>query len=211
MGVEVNVQDQGVEVRQVDKDKRVYLSKDAWQILSECRHDVEKALEKGEEFQYTLDAVKDIRVHTNKFNDKMYAHIRFWWRDRPTKIGVSMLYDDWHSCLAPHLTRSPETKLGVAVMKRMVEQKMREAMHEACEGCVHGWPSQRDHECLMERKALATSVAEKIDIAPKDFIMQLAKEACKEDIVLEMPHQTYKRVLLFHMSTIKEEMLEELD
>ena len=120
-----------------------------------------------------------------------------------------MLYDDWHTTLAPHLTRSAETQLGVDVMKRMMEQRWREAMRKACEGCVHGWPSQRDHECLMERDTLAARVADNIDVAPRDFILQLAKDACKEDIVLEMPHQTYKRILLFHMPAIKAGLCED--
>ena len=73
-----------------------------------------------------------------------------------------------------------------------------------CDGCVHDWPSQRYHECRTESKALATYVMDNQDFNPAEFISLLAAEACKESVILEMPHQTLKRICLFHLDAMKE-------
>ena len=84
-------------------------------------------------------------------------------------------------------------------------------MRSNCEGYVHDWPSQHDHECLTEAKAMATYVLDSLlkDFNPAEFIALLAAEACKESVVLEMPHQTLKRIRLFHLDAMKEELLEQ--
>ena len=83
---------------------------------------------------------------------------------------------------------------------------IREGMCANCEGCVHNWPLQRDHECLTEAKAMATYALDNLlkDFPPAEFISLLATEACKESVILEMPHQTLKRIRLFHLYDMKE-------
>ena len=84
---------------------------------------------------------------------------------------------------------------------------IRKAMRANCEGCVHDWPSQCDHECLTESKAMATSALHNLlkDFRPAELISLLADEAYKESVILEMPHQTLKRTRLFHLDAMKEE------
>ena len=102
-GVVISVLGDGLELKQVEKDKRIFLSRDAWQNLSECRNQIEEALKDHEDFRWTLDDKKDIRVHVNTFNNKTYLHIRTWWNERPKKMGVALLPEDW-PVLAAHLT-----------------------------------------------------------------------------------------------------------
>ena len=87
---------------------------------------------------------------------------------------------------------------------------IREVMRANCEGCIHDWPSQRDHECLTESKAMATYALDNLlkDFQRAEFISLLAAEACKESVILEMPHQTLKRIRLFHLDAM-EEILEQ--
>ena len=47
------------------------------------------------------------------------------------------------------------------------------------------------------------------DFNPAEFIALLAAEACKESVVLEMPHQTLKMIQLFHLDAIKDDLLEQ--
>ena len=199
-------------IKDKEKEKQIFLRPHAWDTLSEYKTQLDNALTCNKNVQWKIDEDKDIRLHTGTFKNKVYIHIRYWWKDRPTKMGVAMLQDDWDQ-LTPHLTRSAETNLGISVMKRMVQHKMRDAIHASCEGCINDWPSQTDHECLMERQVSAAAAIGKVvkDLHPKDFILFLAKEASKENIILETPHQTYKKVMLFHLDTIKEEVLAELD
>ena len=80
-----------------------------------------------------------------------------------------------------------------------------------CKGCVHDWPSQRDHECLTEAKTIATYTLDTLlkDFNPAEFISLLADEAHKESVVMEMPHQTLKMIQLFHLDAMKEDLLEQ--
>ena len=84
-------------------------------------------------------------------------------------------------------------------------------MRTICDGCVHAWPSQRDHECLIESKAMVTYAMDNLlkDFNPSEFISLLDAEAHKESVILEMPHQTLKRIRLFHLDAMKEELLEQ--
>ena len=82
-------------------------------------------------------------------------------------------------------------------------------MTSNCDGCVHDWPSQRDHECLTEAKAMATHALDSLlkDFNPTEFIALLAAEARKESVVLEMPHQTLKIIQLCQLDDINKELL----
>ena len=45
------------------------------------------------------------------------------------------------------------------------------------------------------------------DLNPAEFIYLLADEACKVNVVLEMPHQTLTMICLFQLDDMKEELL----
>ena len=208
-GIEINVLNHGVELKQVAKEREIFLSKEAWLSLSACRAQLDESLRCDKEIQCTLDEKRDIRAHTNTFKDKTYLHIRSWWNGRPTRTGVSMLLGDW-DLLKLQLDPSDEMKLGLEVLRKMLTEGTREAMRDNCEGCVHDWPSQRDHECLMNSKSMATYTLDKLlkDLSPAEFISLMAAEAYKEgEVILEMPHQTLKRILSFHLDELKKEIL----
>ena len=62
---------------------------------------------------------------------------------------------------------------------------------------------------LTESKALATYVMDNLlkDFNPAEFI--LAAEARKESVIMEVPHQMLKRIRLFHLDAMKEDILEQ--
>ena len=86
---------------------------------------------------------------------------------------------------------------------------IRKVMRSNCDGCIHDWPSQRDHKCLTEAKTMATYKLDNLlkDLNPAEFISLLADEARKESVVLEMLHQTLKMIHLFYLDDMKEELL----
>ena len=127
-------------------------------------------------------------------------------------MDVPLLEKDWEE-LKSHMTENAETSLCISVMKQMLKNRLLEAIQAQCEGCCNDWPSQSDYECLMEPKttaelALATVVK---DFQATDFILQLAQEACKENLILETPHQTLKRLMQFHRDGIQRELLDDYD
>ena len=90
------------------------------------------------------------------------------------------------------MTPTPEMTLGLQVMKKLAKKKT------PCEGCDKGWPSQRDHACLFD--------TDLNNVSAEEFIIALAKEAAKKGIILERPHDTYKRIKLFHEEEIEEDL-----
>ena len=75
-GIEIIVLDHGMEVKQGAKDRQIFLSKEAWLTLCACRTQLHEAIRFKKEIQSTLDEKRDIRVHTNRYKDKTYLHIR---------------------------------------------------------------------------------------------------------------------------------------
>lgn len=211
MAVVVNFQKLGVEVSNTNKLKSIFLLSDAWQNLNECKKEVERSLEKKTELQWKIDNDKDIRVHTNIFKDKSYVHIRHWYQERPTKQGVSFLQEEWNE-LKTHLQEDRETSLGIKVMTQMLKGLVSDIMRNDCEGCHNDWPSQRDHDCLMNGAVNAGICIDRahFDIKKQvpDFIVLLSQEAFKEKLILERPHQTFKRVAQFHIGSIKKAVLD---
>ena len=74
-GGEIIVLGHSVEVKQVKKDRQIFLSKEAWQSLCACRTQLHKAIQIEKKIQRTLDEKMDIRVHANCYKDKTYLHI----------------------------------------------------------------------------------------------------------------------------------------
>ena len=212
MALTVEVQTTGVLIKNDDKGKQIYLQPKAWECLMECKNQIEQALRLEKEHQWNIDAEKDIRVHTNNYQGQCYLHIRHWWKDRPTKMGVAVLKNEWKD-LKSYMVNSPETTLGISVLKTLLQEKVSDIIHAACEGCDKSWPSQKDHECLQDTKMKAELCIDKAltELAAIDFISALAQEARKEKLILEIPHQTLKRILQFHSEGIKDAVLEQFD
>ena len=212
MGITVDFQTFGVEIKNPDREKAIFLQPNAWACLVECKKQIDEIVKKKNEFQWKIDSSKDIRVHTNTYQGKGYVHIRYWWQDRPTKQGVSFLEKEW-SELKSYLADSKEAGLGKAVFKQMLKERVHDILRNDCEGCIKDWPSQNDHECLQDQRSRAELCIERAQtkVTAIDFILLLAQAACKEKVILEMPHQTFKRILLFHSDHIQKEVVDQYD
>ena len=208
MSIVVNIQANGVDISDPEKKREIFLSKNAWENLVECRKQVEHALKGKYELHWKIDAEKDIRAHTGQYHDQWYVHIRYWWQDRPTKRGVAIFEGQWEN-FTHHMIENPEFGLGRAVLKQLIKQRLSDAIRDRCDGCFNDWPSQTDHQCLMDAKATAELVIKEVTykIPVYDFILMLAQEACKSKLILETPHQTFKRLRTFHASEIHAEIL----
>ena len=65
--------------------------------------------------QLILDQKRDIRATVSKYNDKTYLHIRSWWKNRPTKTGVSLQIDDWNQLML-HLDPCDEMRYSEIIL-----------------------------------------------------------------------------------------------
>ena len=144
------------------------------------------------------------------FQGKWYLYIRHLKKNRSTKMGISLLEKDWEE-LMPHLPENAEMSLGISVMKQMLKNRLRETIQCQCEGCCKDWPSQRDHECLMEPKTTAELAMDTVvkDFPVTDFILKLAQEVCKEKLIIATPHKTLKRLMQFHHEVSQRELVDD--
>lgn len=203
MALTVNFIDSGVKIENVLRQTSIILTFDAWENFVECSEHVKKAIAEKKIGDWVLDNDKNIRVSISILNNAVYFHIREWYKDFITKKGVSFHEKDWDD-LRGHFASSAEMKLGKKVMTTLMRLEAKSGMPESCEGCVNSYPSQRDHDCLMNPSMVALQVMDKADIKPEDFILMLAQEAQKEGLVLEKPHDTFKKIQRFHMQAIKD-------
>ena len=203
MALRVNISESGVNIVQEYKKASITLDGSAWEKLIECSDEVTQAIRDKTVRDWMLQPEKNIRINTSNFNNVIYIHIREWSEAYPTRTGISFFEKAWKE-LMMHFLPLPEMKLGKKVMTTMMRLETKSQMPKACEGCVGAYPSQRDHDCLMMPEILAHDVMDKIIIKPQDFILMLAQEAVKEDMVLERPFETFKLVNYTHMEAIKE-------
>ena len=203
MALRVNIIESGVNIEHEYKKQSITLDGNAWEKLVECSDEVVQATKDKANRDWVLQPEKNIRINTSIFNNAVYIHIREWNEGYPTRNGISFFEKAWKD-LSMHFVHPAEMKLGKKVMTTMMRLEAKSQMPKACEGCVSAYPSQRDHDCLMQPEILALNVMDKIDIKPQPFILMLAQEAVKEDIVLERPYETFKLVKFTHLEAIKD-------
>ncbi len=205
MAPTVEFQVDGVRISNGDNTKCIHLSSLAWGKLIQLKKEIDQAQKNIRDQQWKIDAEKDIRVQINSYQGKWYLHIRQFWNDRATKTGVAMPITEWNhfkSILQP----TAETRMGIEVMTEMLKEKLADDIHGECRGCQEDWPSQLDHSCLVHAGSSAELHVNNAlaKVTAVDFILELAKKACDKKVILEMPHQTMKRVILFHIREVKE-------
>ena len=83
-------------------------------------------------------------------------------------------------------------------------------MREDCEGCLKDWSSQKDHECVVKAQLLLTPALERAaaNLCPEEFISAWAHKAYEEKIIVDSrPFQLFKKIQLFHLDSIKKDIL----
>ena len=209
MALRVNFIDFGVQIDNLLKKTSITLKPSAWETFVACRDKVAASIKSRQLVDVTIDEENDIRVSISIYNNRVYLHMRQWYKHYPTKTGVTFIEQDWYE-LANLLKPSAESELAKKVMTTMLRLETKIMVGEQCEGCAQEWPSQTDHDCLMNPAATATlAMGKAVDkIKPQDFIWMLAQEAMKEGIVLERPHETFKRIKMFQLEDIKNAIVE---
>ncbi len=204
MALAVHITDFGVQIDHIAKKTSITLPPDAWQNLIACREHVTSSINGKTEESWPL--TQDLRVSTSLFNNHVYIHIRHWFKNFPTRKGLSLFEKEWPE-LCKHLIEGNEMKLARKVMLEMMKSETKEMVSKKCEGCLKGYPSQTDHDCLMDGLYTAKSAMDDVTIKPEDFIAKLASEAVQQCVILETPYDSYKRVKMFDMDKIKQSVV----
>lgn len=207
MAVSVNIADSYVKIENIIKKCSITLDLNSWENLVACNEEVSKFLAAKKTGNWILHVEKNIRISISSYNNALFIHIREWKKEKPTIAGVYFYEKDWKD-LQEHFVSSEESKIARKVMATIMRLETKAKMPQSCPGCVESYPSQTDHDCLMNAASLAYSVMDKIEIKPQEFILMMAQEALKQDHLLERPYQAYKRVYYLQMNAIKDEVVE---
>lgn len=213
MAVNVEFQTTTVDIKNLNKETFISLTKEAWQTLIAYKKELDDCLKEKTELEpKVIDESKKINVHISEFKENLYLHIRYWWKEKPTKNGVTFNISEWEE-LKTYMNQDEETALGIAVWSNMLRTRMNKIKKEECYGCRNSWPSQRDHLCLMPTEDDVGLMFDKALLELKDepinFISALAQEAQKELVILERPYLTFKRVKDCLINDIREKLIME--
>jgi len=204
MALAVHITNFGVQVNHIAKKTSITIPPDAWQNLIACQEQVTSSINGKTEASWPL--TQDLRVSTSLFNNHIYVHIRHWFKNHPTRKGLSLFEKEWPE-MCEHLIEGSEMKLARKVMLEMMKTEITKMIHKKCEGCLKGYPSQTDHDCLMNGFDTAKAAADDVTIKPEDFIAKLAGAALQQSVILETLYDSYKRVKLFDMDKIKQSIV----
>lgn len=145
-------------------DKWIRLSKSSFEKLQGLAPDIDACIKNHQENSWIINEEDNVYVSTKFFRNKMNVDIRKrlvleGGDEVPTKCGVFLDIPAWnelkqnfgkHSCEDALKT----TALGKMVLNVLAEYIVRlgEPFEEVtCQGCINDWPSQKDHECLMNQ------------------------------------------------------------
>ena len=208
----ITFEEGGVLLKDAVRDKRVFLKMHAWATLSALQHEISQAVHEKSEEVWMLDEGTNQRAHTVPYQGKWYLHLRHWVNEHPTKNGVALyLPNDW-DWLKRQL-KTDEMELAVKVMKKLVKDNVSRRISKTCDGCLHDWPSQLDHECLQPGQTKAEVHLEKAirDVKPPHFIISLAEAVRDASLILEAPHHAYQTVKDSYMKEVKDAVLKDYE
>jgi hypothetical protein len=213
MSLVIEYQEEAVVVKQPEKGKSIVLSGAAWLKLIKLRKEVEEAIEKKEEKKWCLSDSEPLFVHTSVFKDNFYIHIRKWSNERPTGTGVALYPDQWKQELCKYLGVSDEMKLAREVIQTHIQEKLKKLIAEHCQGCEQAWASQKDHDCLMNGRALAQAhIGEAAKpMSYQKFLVKLAQLGLEKKISIRYPWISQLAIYNLYLKDIKKEVLDMYD
>lgn len=143
-------------------DKWIRLSKGCFEKLQGVTSDIDACIKNHQENSWMINEEDNVYVSTKFFRNKMNVDIRKrlllkGGNEVPTRCGVFLDIPAWNELkqnFGKHLCEDAlkNTALGKMVLNVLAEYVVRlgEPFEEVtCQGCIHDWPSQKDHECLM--------------------------------------------------------------
>ena len=153
----------------------------------------------------------NLRASISIFNNKPYIHIRRWFRDHPTKEGVTLHTPEWNY-LSPYLRLDKEQELGISSLVNIMSYDLNNVLKENCDGCKNNWNSQNDHLCLTQTledvQERINTVFQKVEY--QDFLVELAYQAKQKKIMIKRPFETFHQLLWLKEDYIKNRIFTEV-
>lgn len=118
-----------------------------------------------------------------------YCNVRVYVNGTPSKQGVTLNVTEWFS-VRNRLNNEAgsEVHLAEKVYRKLLTEAITQAIPDRCVGCKESWPSQADHECIMNRGSLIQRLGERpegIGVSIYKFQLELASLAKDRHLMLE--------------------------
>ena len=214
----VHVHPHGCIVSRADKQQQIALTKSEWSRLSGVEPLITSfmcGVTKNESLYWTLSKSQggkvETRVTLNLFNGLPFVNLRVWIDSQPSKQGVALGTAQWAS-IKSALGCNDEGSMGREVYTTMLREKLSELRTTTCEGCIQSWPSQTDHECLMNKYSLTKRLLDDGPVVdPYAFVVRFAEKASEKLHRLERPMEAYDSCALHMRELVEEDILDTLD
>ena len=203
MGVTVDVKsDGGVLINRYEKNQQIFIPRESWLQIIALKTDIEQCIESKQEKRWAIG--NNLCAFTSKYNDEFYTHIRVWWNNQPTRQGITITESEWVH-FSNFLHFDSETTLGYDLLVNMLTDAINVVIKSECEGCREQYPSQQDHDCLMNSAHTAQRCVNDVfeNLCVFDFIKKLAEKGSEKKIVIKKPHDVYKILLGYKDDEIK--------
>ena len=206
MGVTSDIRSDGSMILyKLEKNQQIYLPRDSVVELTNLKDDVRSTIESNSENRWPLgDEKYHIYLQVSKFQGDILIHFRIWWKDQPTKQGITISVSEWHQ-LMQFLQLDDEATVGLSVLDNMLSAALGEAIKKECEGCSRNYLSQSDHPCMMDACSTANRHVDRLfdNLNVYEFITQLAQKAADNNVLVKRPVDTFNILRAMKESEIK--------
>lgn len=212
MGITVDLKADGSAlINRYEKNQQIFLHRSSWVQLITLKDSIQRSLHDKTEERWSIG--NNVYVLTSLYNDDVFLHIRVWWKDQPTKQGVSMAMHEWSHLYSFLQFDDDEATLGVSILKDMLRDAVGKFIKKNCEGCKHDLPSQTDHACLMDASLTAHGCIDNIfhQLNICEFIARLAKMGQAKKIIVKKPYDTFHLIRTLKENELKASTLSSFD
>ena len=204
-------------VSNTEKGQQIALKKSEWSRLASVEPLITSfmcGVAKNESLYWILSkshhGKTETRVTLNLINGQPFVNLRVWTDSQPTEQGVALSTAHWSS-IKSALGCNDEAIMGRAIYTTMLTEKLLELRATTCEGCIRSWPSERDHECLMNTYGLTKRLLDDRPVVdPYAFVVRFAEKASEKLHRLERPMEAYDNCAIHIRELIDEDILDTL-
>lgn len=183
-----------------------------WTKLVEAREEITVKLTAGHEGSWKLREAENgegsgLRATVSLFAGQAYVNIRVYWKDSPTKQGVTMALPEWLN-FQTVLSHGRELKICLSTYADLLRENINATIKKRCGGCSVDDPSQRGHDCVMMASGFVESIIEdRVEVDMYEFVERAQQCARLLGVVIQKPLECYRLCETFHRAQIERSYL----
>lgn len=183
-----------------------------WTRLVELREEITAKVTAGTEGSWKLREKEEgppseLRATVSLFAGQAYVNIRVYWKDGPTKQGVTMALPEWLN-FQTVLSHGRELKICRSTYAALLQENINSTIKKRCGGCSIDDPSQRGHDCVMMASGFVESIIEeRVAVDMFDFVERAQRGARLVGVVIQKPLEAYRLCETFYRTEIERSYL----